>query len=125
MSKINSWDELKKMRGDIINESNQSSDQTVIAIGMATCGVAAGAGAVMDALKDEMEKAGVQNVSLISTGCYGFCYAEPMVEVRAPGAPGIKYGYVDEDLARSIIRNHIVKGEILDRAIVGQEVQKP
>jgi (2Fe-2S) ferredoxin len=124
-TKINSWDELRKYRKDVVAEAGKTADETVIAVGMATCGVAAGADAVMEALKDELGKAGVSNVSLISTGCYGFCYAEPMVEVRVPGAPGIKYGYVDEKLARSIVRQHIVKGELLDDAIIGQEVQKP
>ena len=124
-NKINSWDDLKKFRGEIKNESDKKAGETVIAVGMATCGVAAGADAVMNALKDEIEKANVQNVSLISSGCYGFCYAEPMVEVRAPGEPGVKYGNVDDKLAREIIRKHIVDGEILDKAVIGQEVQKP
>jgi NADP-reducing hydrogenase subunit HndB len=120
-SKINSWDELKKYRANV----NGGSDGTVIAVGMATCGIAAGAGAVMDALKDEMDKRGVNDVSLVSTGCYGFCYAEPLVEVRVPGAPVIRYGYVDEQTARRIVSEHIVKGELLDNIIIGQEVQKP
>jgi (2Fe-2S) ferredoxin len=125
ISKISSWDELKKLREGVISDAGKSAGETVVAVGMATCGVAAGAGAVMDALKDEIAKAGIKNVSLISTGCYGFCYAEPMVEVRSPGAPGIKYGYVDEELARAIVRRHLAKGELLDNAILGQEVQKP
>ena len=124
-ARINSWDELKKRRGEIKAEAESAAEITEIAVGMGTCGVAAGAGAVYDALKDELQKSGAKNVSLVSTGCYGFCFAEPMVEVRIPGEPGVKYGYVDDKLARDIINRHIVKGELLDRAILGQEVQKP
>lgn len=123
--KVQSWDDLKKLRGEIKSEIDKASAQTVIAVGMATCGVAAGANEVMDALKDELRKSGVGNVSLVATGCYGFCYAEPMVEVREPGAAGVKYGYVNEETARQIIRKHILKGELLDHVILGQEVQKP
>jgi len=124
-TKINSWDGLKKYRENVISETGKKAGETVIAVGMATCGVAAGANSVYAALQDELQKAGVKNVSLMSTGCYGFCYAEPMVEVRVPGAPGIKYGSVNDETAREIIRKHIVKGELLDNAIIGQEVQRP
>ena len=125
MAKIDSWDALKALRGEINRQSAAEPDRTVVAVGMATCGVAAGAKAVMDALRDELDKAGAGGVSLVSTGCYGFCYAEPMVEVKTPGAPGIKYGYVDGDIARQIVRRHIMEGDLLDSNIIGQEVQKP
>ena len=121
--KIKSWNDLKAFREQ--SGKRAASGDTVIAVGMATCGVAAGAAKIFDIIKEELQSAGVNGVSVESTGCTGFCYAEPMVEVRAPGAPGIKYGPVDEDTARAIVREHIVKGELLDKFIVGQEVQRP
>lgn len=123
--KIKSWDALKKMREDINEENKKASAQTVIAVGMGTCGAAAGANEVLEVIKDELNKCELDNVVLISTGCYGICYAEPIVEVRLPGAPGVKYGYVNDETARKIVQEHVIKGELLDRAIVGQEVQKP
>ncbi|MCL2708058.1 MAG: (2Fe-2S) ferredoxin domain-containing protein [Defluviitaleaceae bacterium] len=122
--RIDSWESLKDYKKKITKDAENETN-VVVAVGMATCGVAAGADTVMDALKDEIEKTGLSNVSLVSTGCLGFCYAEPMVEVRVPGEPWIRYGYIDEKTARGIVRRHIIKGELLDSAIIGQEVQRP
>ena len=123
--KLTSWDDLKRYRAEIANKMSQTANETLIAVGMATCGEAAGAKAVMEALGDEIKAKGVKHVKVVPTGCFGFCYAEPMLEVRSPGQPGIKYGYVDDKIARVIIRKHIIDGELLDNAILGQEVQKP
>ena len=125
--KLKSWDALKNLRNKTKEEKekNSGNNDIVLAVGMATCGVAAGAGKVMQTLRDEIQKADLKNVTIVSTGCYGFCYAEPMVEVRTAGKPGTKYGYVDEDIARAIVQKHVLKGETLNDNIIKQEVQRP
>ena len=123
MEKIKSWDELKKYRAD--NVSRSGGEHTVLAVGMATCGVAAGARDVAKTLEDEIARQGLENVSVMATGCYGFCYAEPMVEVRVPGKPAVRYGYVDAALARDIVHRHLARGEILTKYVLTQEVERP
>ena len=121
--KIKSWDGLKKLRA--ANSAQNAGGQTILAVGMATCGVAAGAREVAAALAGEIKERGLENVSVMATGCYGFCYAEPMVEVRVPGKPAVRYGYVDKDLAREIVQRHLVRGEVLEKYRLTQEVSRP
>ncbi len=129
MSKVKSLEELKKIREQAKNNTNlrttgENPDRTVIAIGMATCGIAAGARKSMSALLDEIEKNAVQNVSVVATGCLGYCYAEPLVEIREPGKQPLRYANVDEARAREIIKKHIMNGELVDNAILGREVPR-
>lgn len=129
MSKVKSLEELKKIREQAKSNTNlrttgDNPDRTVIAIGMATCGIAAGARKSMTALLDEMDKNNVQNVSVVATGCLGYCYAEPLVEVREPGKEPLRYANVDEARAREIIQKHIMNGELVDNAILGREVPR-
>ncbi len=129
MSKVKSLEELKKIREQAKSNTNlrttgENPDRTVIAIGMATCGIAAGARKSMSALLDEIEKNAVQNVSVVATGCLGYCYAEPLVEIREPGKQPLRYANVDEARAREIIQKHIMNGELVDNAILGREVPR-
>jgi len=128
MNKIKSLDELKKIREAAAERTSMraagdSPDRTVLAVGMATCGIAAGARKTMMTLVDEIAQRKLENVSVIATGCLGFCYAEPIVEVRAPGREAIRYADVDEARAREIIAKHIVAGILVDNAILGREVK--
>ncbi len=122
--KLKSWDDLKNYRDDIKKEAAESAKKVTIAVGMGTCGMAAGAGEVYEALEDELKKANrTHSVSLISVGCYGFCYAEPMVEVRVAGKAPVQYGYIDPKTARAIVRRHVENEEILHDHVIKQEVR--
>jgi NADP-reducing hydrogenase subunit HndB len=116
-------EDLKKLR----DEKKKSMDRREVAgkdieivVGMATCGIAAGAKDTMSAILTELENQNMQNVILRQTGCMGFCYAEPTVEVRVPGMPDILYGNVDKETAVKIVRKHLlgkvlINDHILDR----------
>lgn len=118
MAGIKSLEELKsirdkyksnvEMRGNIAEE-----DKVRIAVGMATCGIASGSRDTINAIVDEVRKQGLNNVSVVQTGCLGYCYAEPVVEVRTPGKEPVLYGNVDSQKAREIVIQHIKNGEIL------------
>ncbi len=73
-----------------------------ISVGMATCGLAAGAGAVYDALRDEADTLGL-DLMLIATGCIGYCQQEPLVDVRMPGRGRLLYASVTPDRASHMI----------------------
>lgn len=83
-----------------------------IIIGMGTCGIAAGAAKAWAAFEDEIAKNKLTDVQVLQTGCMGLCYSEPTVEVRMPDMPPIIYGKVDAEVARRIVRKHIV-GKLL------------
>ncbi|MDR0287672.1 MAG: NADH-quinone oxidoreductase subunit NuoF [Clostridiales bacterium] len=127
MGKINSLDELKKLKEQAkanteLRATNQNKDRIVILVGMATCGVAAGAREIMDTLLDEIHQNNLKNVSVVSTGCIGFCYAEPLVEVRMPGKEPVRYANVSEKLAKEIIEKHVMQGSLIDNAVLTRKL---
>ena len=108
---------LKKRRealaAEIAGRSTPTEEIQVI-VGLGTCGVAAGAEAVLTVFREELERAGVKNVVVRRTGCMGLCHSEPTVEVAAPGMPAVVYGRVDSEAARKIVGQHIVRGLLVN-----------
>jgi (2Fe-2S) ferredoxin len=122
--RVKSWDDLKSLRQKAQADSVGSADEWVVVVGTATCGAAAGAGKAMAVFNEGIKNDGLKNVKLIETGCYGNCYAEPVVEVRrgdaAPGS-GVRYGKVDAERAKEIFERHIKKGEVINEYLTGQD----
>ena len=108
-------EDLKKLRDEkrreLNNRTAEGKDVQVI-VGMGTCGIAAGAKESLSAFLDEVQKSGLTNVVVRQTGCMGLCHSEPTVEVIVPGMPAIVYGKVDQEVARRIVRKHIM-GKLL------------
>ena len=121
MDKIKSFEELKALNKKYKSEFDLQASpdkKYVLAVGMATCGIAAGAKEVMDILNSEIKANDIQNITVTPTGCLGFCYVEPVVEVRCTGEAPVLYGGVDVAKAELIVREHILKGNILKDAVV-------
>ncbi len=122
MNKIKSLDDLRKMkqeleRGMNIREKSNSPESIVqIRVAMATCGIAAGARTVMNALIEKIEKDKIPAV-VTQGGCMGYCYAEPTIEVKVPGKDPVVFGNVDAKVAAEIIDKYILKGELIDGII--------
>ncbi len=116
-------EDLRKLREKTKKEMDKretSNKDVEVIVGMATCGIAAGAKGVHSAILAELDAQNLSNVLVRQTGCMGFCYAEPTVEVRMPGMPDIIYGKVDAETAVKIVRKHIlgkilINDHILDR----------
>ncbi len=87
-----------------------TTDKTRIIVGMATCGIAAGARPVMAAFNQELETRGVHTTSVSMTGCVGVCRYEPMCEVIEPNGDKTTYVNLNPDMARRIVADHIVNG---------------
>ena len=104
-------EELRKLREEqkksLSRRSTDNKDIQVI-IGMGTCGIAAGAKETLDTFIEELDEQNLSNVKVTQTGCMGLCYVEPTVEVIMPDMPDIIYGKVDPEIARKIIRKHIL-----------------
>ena len=96
-------------------DSNDKSAQIII--GMGTCGIAAGAKEAFDAFLDELSSHGIKDTKITQTGCMGLCFSEPTVEVDVPGMPRVIYGNVDGNVARRIVREHII-----DKALVSDHI---
>ncbi len=111
--KLNSFEALKQKKADIIAQQGGDQDPIEVRVAMATCAIATGAKEVFDALQKSIENEGLLNVELKSTGCLGYCYAEPTVEVVFPGQDPVTYGFVDAKTAMDIVDSHLKRGEIV------------
>lgn len=104
----------------IARDTANTETETRILVGMATCGIAAGAKPVFDTLMDEIAKRGLKNVRVTRTGCIGMCKLEPIVEVIVQNEPKVTYIKVDSNVAKRIVAEHIVNGNIVKENIVGE-----
>ena len=112
----------EKMQAQIMNRDNFSAEaETRVVVGMATCGIAAGARPVFNELVDQVQKRGLDNVKVTRAGCLGMCKLEPIVEVFVPGQEKVTYVKVDAQKAKEIIEKHIVGGNICTDYLVGEE----
>lgn len=122
MSKITSLADLKRIRDEVqskikLRENSDNPDQVVqVKVGMATCGIASGAKEIMKYFVEEMEQQAVDAI-VTQTGCMGYCYAEPTVEVILPGKDPVVFGFVTKHKAEEIIDTYIKKGELIDGII--------
>ncbi len=111
-----------KMQSQIIlRDNNDENQETRIVVGMATCGISAGARPVFNTLVDEVATRQLKNVKVTRSGCLGMCKLEPIVEVFVPGQEKVTYIHVDAEKAKNIIANHIVNGNICNEYLITNE----
>ncbi len=119
MNKIKSLDDLRQLREGMqskikLRESGDQSENMVrIKVAMSTCGIASGAKEIMNFLMDELEQKAIEAV-VTQTGCMGYCYAEPTIEVTVPGREPVVFGDVDKFRAAEIVEKYIVHNELVD-----------
>ena len=101
-----------KMKGDVTIR-NEGKDKIRIVVGMATCGIAAGARPVMKTLMEEIEKRQIKNAYVTQTGCIGLCKLEPIVEVYMPNDEKITYVEMTADKAVKIVNDTVVNGKVV------------
>ena len=110
----------EKMQSQINLRDNQDAErETRIVVGMATCGISAGARPVFNAFVDDIASRQLKNVKVTRTGCMGMCALEPIVEVHVPGEEPVTYVHVDAEKARKIVANHIVNGNVCTEYLIG------
>jgi len=103
----------------LINIRESDSNNTRIVVGMATCGIAAGARPVLNSLVEEASKRNLQNVTITQTGCIGVCQFEPVIEVYQAGKEKVTYVKMTAEKAVRVINDHIVNGKIVDEFTIG------
>lgn len=108
----------EKMKASV-NNRNENDDKIRIVVGMATCGIAAGARPVMTAFLDEIAKRGLENVAVTQTGCIGMCKLEPLVEVFLPGEEKVTYVKMSPEKAVRVVNDHVVNKNIVTEFTIG------
>ena len=119
---MKSLEELMAIREKTINAINlrkEDADGIRIVVGMATCGIAAGARPVMNALVEEIGKRKLQNVTVTQTGCIGMCRLEPIVEVYSPDGEKVTYVKMTAEKAVKVVNDHIVNGNVCKEYTIG------
>ncbi len=118
---MKSIQELEKMRQETLEKVNLRRDRkgTRIVVGMATCGISAGARPVLMALLEEVKKRGLEDVTVTQTGCIGVCRLEPMIEVYKEGEEKTTYVEVTAEKVKKILLDHIVNGKVVYEYTIG------
>ena len=114
--------ELAAIRAKMIDQVNMRKDDNIdtrIVVGMATCGIAAGARPVMLGFIEELKKRGIDNVTVAQTGCVGMCRLEPMVEVYVKGQEKVTYVHMTPEKVARVVTDHIVNGRPVDEYTIG------
>ena len=113
--------DLEKIRQKTLSAVNlrRESEGTRIAVGMATCGIAAGARPVMTAFIDEIGKRNMLNVVVAQTGCIGMCRYEPIVEVIRSGEEKVTYIKMTPEKALEVMEKHIKGGKPVSEYTIG------
>lgn len=122
MAKIKSLEDLNfikeifQLKMDRKSKTDAVDGMVQVKIAMATCGIASGAKEVMNYFIEAFDKKGILAV-VTQTGCMGYCYAEPTIEVTMPGKEPLVFGDVDIKRANEIIEKYIKNGELVDGII--------
>ncbi len=103
----------ERMKGKVaVRETGDNT--TRIVVGMATCGIAAGARPVLNTIAEEVSKQGLsETVTVTQTGCIGLCQYEPIVEVHQQGKEKVTYVKMDSEKAKTVIEEHIKGGKVV------------
>lgn len=121
---MKSLEELKAIRDKALNQVNlrkEREEGTRVVVGMATCGIAAGARPVLNAFVQEIDKRNLQDVTVTQTGCIGMCRLEPIVEVHIPGKEKVTYVKMTEEKALRVVAEHLINNKPVAEFTVGAQ----
>ena len=107
-----------KMKANIGVRDDAEGNLRVV-VGMATCGIAAGARPVLTAFTEEVAKRGLKNITIAQTGCIGICQYEPVVEVVSPDGEKVTYVKMTPEKAVRVVNDHLVNGNVVTEYTIG------
>lgn len=102
-----------------LNMRQDNPDAIRVLVGMATCGIAAGARPVLNAFTEEIAKRGLTNVTVTQTGCIGICQFEPVVEIEVPGEDKVTYVKMTPEKVVKVVNDHIVNKNVVTEYTIG------
>ena len=121
---MKSFAELEAIRQKTLDKVNlrREHEGTRIVVGMATCGIAAGARPVLNTLVEEVDKQGLGEKATVSqTGCIGICRLEPIVEVFEVGKEKVTYVKMTPEKAKQVVSEHIKGGKPVYEYTIGEK----
>ncbi len=120
MPKLKSVEDLTRVRQSAQERLEmRTRTGTQVIIGMATCGIAAGAGETKNAILEELQKHEI-DATVTSVGCIGICSKEPLVDIEQAGCPRISYCNVHPDMVPRLIEEHLIEGNVVQEWVMGR-----
>ena len=119
MKTLEELQEIRNKARENLGIREDNSGDIRVVVGMATCGIAAGARPVLQAFSDEIGKRKLANVKLSQTGCIGICQYEPVVEIMVPGQEKVTYVKMTPEKALRIVTDHLVNGNVVTEYTIG------
>ncbi|NCB62640.1 MAG: (2Fe-2S) ferredoxin domain-containing protein [Clostridia bacterium] len=119
---MKSLEELKAIREKMQQQMDlrENNDENIrVVVGMATCGIAAGARPVLTAFLEEVQKRDLKNITVTQTGCIGVCRLEPIVEVYVPGEAKVTYVKMKPEMVAKIVAEHLVNHNVVAEYTIG------
>ena len=123
---MKSLEELAAIRDKMkqtVNTREAAHDSTRVVVGMATCGIAAGARPVLNAFTEEVARRDLHGVLVTQTGCIGICQYEPVVEVYEPGKEKVTYVKMTPEMAVKVVNDHLVNGNVVTEYTIGAKTK--
>ena len=117
-----SLEELAAIRDKMkqtVNTREAAHDSTRVVVGMATCGIAAGARPVLNAFTEEVARRDLHGVLVTQTGCIGICQYEPVVEITCPGQEKVTYVKMTPEKVARVVSEHLVGGHPVTEYTIG------
>ena len=125
MKSLAELEAIRKKTLERINLRKDDENERVrVVVGMATCGIAAGARPVMLSFMEEAQKRGLSHVTVSQTGCIGMCRLEPMVDVYMPGQEKVTYVHMTPEKVARVVAEHIVNGRPVEEYTIGATEDK-
>ncbi|MCL2630476.1 MAG: (2Fe-2S) ferredoxin domain-containing protein [Firmicutes bacterium] len=121
MKTIQELNDIRKQMRAELNLDGKTNSNIRVTVGLATCGIAAGAEPVFKAFQKEVKRLGLTNVKIIQSGCLGMCKHEPMVEVTEAGKEKVTYIALAADSAKRIAEEHLAGGKPVMDFVIGNE----
>ncbi len=119
---LKSLEDLKQLREKMQKQmglTEDGGDKIRVVVGMATCGIAAGARPVMQTFLEEVQRRDLQNVVVSQTGCIGVCRLEPIAEIYVPGREKVTYVKLTPDKVRMIVLEHLMSDAVVSEYTIG------
>jgi NADP-reducing hydrogenase subunit HndB len=106
--------DLKKIKENVKKDTalREGGSRVKITVHMGTCGIAAGAREVMDALLEQMAETDRQDIRILNSGCMGMCSSEPNVTIEIEGQKPVMYQHMDANKMRQVFKRHVLAGEV-------------
>lgn len=102
-----------------VNTREAAHDSVRVVVGMATCGIAAGARPVLNTFTEEVARRNIGDTLVTQTGCIGICQFEPVVEVYRPGEEKVTYVHMTPEKAQRVVAEHLLGGKPVIEYTIG------